>query len=180
MSMKRAVSIGTTSLLALASTVGMSGVAHATSAKESAEHLTTRTQVSRPNPVRLNLEPNDESVGYHITTTDGRFEIRPDGTPILLDAQGQVTGVFKIGKQSLPSGYTADLTYQLASSHELVLRAHVLNKYDRSCIGDALLFGSAVIGSIIAAPETLGGSVVAGLAVAGSEWNALDSCFGHH
>lgn len=50
--------------------------------------------------------------------------------------------------------------------------------FDRDCFGVALILGGTVAGGLIAAEETLGGSLAAAAVVAGSELNALNSCFG--
>ena len=75
-------------------------------------------------------------------------------------------------------GQEAEVTYTLASVTKLEAHVRPTRGLDRDCFGDALILGGTVAASLIAAPETLGASLAAGAVVAGSEWNALNSCFG--
>mgnify|MGYP006878013831 FL=1 len=128
--------------------------------------------------VLLDVQPNaSDRLTMDISATNGTFEI--DGSqPRLIDANGQVSRVFKTGVVILPDGQEAEVTYALASDTKLEAHVRPTRGFDRDCFGDALILGGTVAASLIAAPETLGASVAAGAVVAGSEWNALNSCFG--
>ena len=99
-----------------------------------------------------------------ISATNGTFEI--DGSqPRLIDANGQVSRVFKTGIVILPDGQEAEVTYALASDTKLEAHVRPTRGFDRDCFGDALILGGTVAASLIAAPETLGASVAAGAVV---------------
>lgn len=128
--------------------------------------------------VLLDVQPNaSDRLTMDISASNGTFEI--DGSqPRLIDANGQVSRVFKTGIVILPDGQEAEVTYALASGTKLEAHVRPTRGFDRDCFGDALILGGTVAGSLIAAPETLGESLAAAAVVAGSEWNALNSCFG--
>ena len=128
--------------------------------------------------VLLDVQPNaSDRLTMDISASNGTFEI--DGSqPRLIDANGQVSRVFKTGVVTLPDGQEAEVTYTLVSDTKLEAHVRPTRGLDRDCFGDALILGGTVAGSLIAAPETLGASLAAGAVVAGSEWNALNSCFG--
>jgi len=86
--------------------------------------------------VLLDVQPNaSDRLTMDISATNGTFEI--DGSqPRLIDANGQVSRVFKTGIVILPDGQEAEVTYALASDTKLEAHVRPTRGFDRDCFGD--------------------------------------------
>ena len=88
--------------------------------------------------VLLDVQPNaSDRLTMDISASNGTFEI--DGSqPRLIDANGQVSRVFKTGVVTLPDGQEAEVTYTLVSDTKLEAHVRPTRGLDRDCFGDAL------------------------------------------